>query len=212
MTEAELNRLADALQGTFPARTDAPLALTLLRALAHGAPVSVDDLARRAGRPAADIDRRLSRWPNVERDRDGGVVAFAGLSLRPTTHALHVDDRALYTWCAWDTLFLPELLGATADVHSTCPATGRRVTLTVTPEAVLDVMPREAVVSIVMPQSTDAIRSSFCCDVMFFASPSAGHAWLSSLTDGALLTIEEAHALGRLTNERCFKAREDAPA
>ena len=43
---------------------------------------------------------------------------------------------------------------------------------------------------------------------MFFASPTAGHAWLTSRAQGALLTIEDAYELGRLTNERCFKRRE----
>jgi alkylmercury lyase len=186
------------------------LALALLRALAEGAPVSVDELGHWAARSVADVGRRLSGWPSIERDRDGGVVAFAGLGLRPTPHALHVGDRALFTWCAWDALFLPALLGATARVRSTCPATGPAHQSDVGPQVVLDVTPREAIVSIVVPESTDDIRSTFCCNVMFFASPSAGHAWLTSRTDGALLTIEDAHALGRMTNERCFMPGEDS--
>jgi alkylmercury lyase len=184
------------------------VALALLRGLAEGAPVSVDELARRAGRSVADVDRRLSGWPNVERDEDGRVVAFAGLSLRPTPHVLKFGDRVLYTWCAWDALFLPELLGATAGVSSTCPATRRRISLTVTPDSIAEVTPCEAVVSIVVLESTDDIRSTFCCNVMFFASASAGRTWLASRAQGALLTMEDAYELGRLTNERCFKPGE----
>jgi hypothetical protein len=86
MTHAELTRVADALECTFPARTDAPLALALLRAMSDGAPVSPHALAERAGRPVAEVEHCLVRWPNVERDPDGRVVAFAGLSLRPTPH------------------------------------------------------------------------------------------------------------------------------
>jgi len=36
-------------------------------------------------------------------------------------HALQFDGRTLYAWCAWDTLFLPELLGRPARVTSTDP-------------------------------------------------------------------------------------------
>jgi alkylmercury lyase len=89
----------------------------------------------------------------------------------------------------------------------TCPATGRRVSLTVTPYSVVAVTSRQAVVSIVVPESTDDIRSTFCCDVMFFVSPSAGRTWLAAEAQGALLTIEEAYEFGRVTNERCFKPR-----
>ncbi len=57
---------------------------------------------------------RLECWPNVERDQQGRVVGFSGLTLRPTAHSLRVGDRQLYAWCAWDTLFLPALLDETA--------------------------------------------------------------------------------------------------
>ena len=42
----------------------------------------------------------------------------------------------MHTWCAWDTLFLPALLGETAEVRSTCPVTGSVVELVVAPDAV----------------------------------------------------------------------------
>jgi hypothetical protein len=41
----------------------------------------------------------------------------------------------LYAWCAWDTLFIPELLGRTARVESSCLET-KKVRLSVAPPLV----------------------------------------------------------------------------
>jgi len=89
-----LDTLAESLAGTFPGCEDAPLALALLRELAAGEPVVASTLGERAGTV-------LVRWPNVNYDDDGRVVAFSGLSLAPTTHRFTVEGRQLYTWCAW---------------------------------------------------------------------------------------------------------------
>ena len=81
-----LDAFARALQSTFPARDDAPVALALLRLLSDGRPVGAAALARAADRTEAEVVGRLSSWPNVERDRTGHIVAFSGLTLRPTAH------------------------------------------------------------------------------------------------------------------------------
>src|SRR5439155_14324278 len=59
------------------------------------------------------------------------MIGFWGLSIGPMPHRLIVNRQSLYAWCAWDTLFLPELLGVTAEIESRCPTTGRPITLTV---------------------------------------------------------------------------------
>jgi len=59
------------------------------------------------------------------------VTGFWGLSLHETTHCLEVSGKTLYGWCAWDTLFIPELLGSTARIISICPVTGKEIQLTV---------------------------------------------------------------------------------
>lgn len=102
-----LEALARSLAGTFPGCDDAPPARALLRELARGKPISAAALAASTDRAEHDVTDTLARWPNVRRDDHGRVVAFGGLSLRPTEHRFEVGGRRLYTWCAWDTLFLP---------------------------------------------------------------------------------------------------------
>jgi alkylmercury lyase len=166
-----LEALAESLAGTFPGSDDGPLARALLRELTEGEPVWPAALAAAAGRDEHDVTAALAIWPNVRRDEQGRVEAFGGLSLRPTKHRFEVGGRRVYTWCAWDTLFLPALLDDHAQVQSTCPMTGTEMRLTVAPERVLATHPEDIRVSFPAPglTSTEDIVESFCCHVHFLA-------------------------------------------
>jgi alkylmercury lyase len=149
-----LEALAESLAGTFPGSDDGPLARALLRELTQGEPVSTAALAASTGRGEHDVTATLARWPNVRRDQQGRVEAFGGLSLRPTKHRFGVGGRRLYTWCAWDTLFLPALLDREAQVESTCPLTATEMRLTVAPDRVLATHPEDIWVSLPAPGQT----------------------------------------------------------
>jgi alkylmercury lyase len=192
-----LATLAESLVGTLPACENAPLALTLVRELAEGEPVDASALL-------GDGSAALARWPNVEYDDDGRVVAFSGLSLTPTAHRFTVARRQLYTWCAWDALFLPAMLGRTADVRSRCPITGADVRLSVEPDGVRGAEPAALRVSFppARTTSTSDITGSFCCHVHFLAGPQAGEQWLRQHPGGSVLALDDAYELGRIAT-RC---------
>lgn len=189
---------AEALRGTFPGSEDAPLALALLRLLADGAPVTTAALAEATGRRPGDVAAQVERWPNVARDEDGAVVGFSGLTLRPTAHAFEVGGRPLHTWCAWDTLFLPAMLGTTAHVRSTCAVTKAAVELVVAPDGIELARPGRLYVSFPPLAATDTadIIGSFCCHVHFLAGDDAARAWQDAHADGEVLDLQAAFALG----------------
>jgi alkylmercury lyase len=64
-------------------------------------------------------------------------------------HKFIVNGNELRTWCAWDTLFMAQVLGMTASVISECPVSHKTVSLTVGPDKVENYNPKEMVVSIV---------------------------------------------------------------
>ncbi len=191
--------VAQVLRDAFPAADDAPLALTLLRLLAEGQPVELSSLARAAGRDQDAVHAQVEEWPNVERDDDGAVVGFSGLTLRATDHHFDVGGQALHTWCAWDTLFLPALLGMTANVRSTCPVSGATAELVVTPSAVVKSKPEDVQVSFPTLATTDAshITNSFCCHVRFIVGAEAAASWEADNAGGQTFDLAEAFALGQ---------------
>src|SRR5579871_2238058 len=91
--------------GRFPWSELAP---HVIRLLAAGEPVSMEQIASAAGVPRAEVDAMLSGPPGTDWDERGRLVGF-GLTQRPTAHRFTVAGRQLYTWCAMDALFFPML-------------------------------------------------------------------------------------------------------
>ena len=103
--------------------------LGLYRLVAQGAPVTIGNLATAFSMDSNAVRNILgSVEPSrLQYDEAGGIIAFAGLSQAPTHHRFLFEDRELYTWCAFDTLFLPQLLGGEARVSSACPVTNAKI-------------------------------------------------------------------------------------
>ena len=173
---------------------DAPLASMLLGLLARGRPVTTAALADALARAPEDVARRLRGWPNIERNADDAVIGFSGLTLRPTDHSFYVEGQRLHTWCAWDALFLPALLGSTARVRSTCPVTGAGVELVVAPDAIELAQPQDLYISFPSAATTDAadLTGSFCCHVHFLAGADAARSWQDAHPEGAVLDLAAA--------------------
>ncbi len=142
------DRAAAMMETVPPFGDDAKrLSIELYRQLARGEPVSQESLAEALGVPTREItalleDEQLKGW--VFYDDDQHVIGFRGLAIREMPHRFEVEGRTLYTWCAIDSLFIPDLLGKPAKVESRDPHTGTAITLTVTPDGVESVEPAAA--------------------------------------------------------------------
>ena len=119
------------------------------RSLAKGDPVSPEQVKRIAkdiGVDQTEADGFLRRMS--ERDASDSIVGVMGLSLNDHPHQFTVDGVALRTWCAGDTLFLPAMLGRTADVESASPLTGELIRLTVSPDGIVTTDPAGLALSV----------------------------------------------------------------
>jgi len=189
-------RLTAAFNGGGAASARPWLWRPLLHLLAHGEPVTVQQLAAATGRTGDEVRHALAANPDTEYDETGRVVG-SGLTLRPTPHHFEVDGRTLYTWCALDTLVFPAVLGQPARVTSPCHANGTPVRVTVEPDKVTHVEPATAVVSLVTPDAPASIRTAFCDQVHFFATPDAATDWLGQHPGATVLPVADAYELGR---------------
>lgn len=212
MEIARLDR--DSLLNVFPTEfldltvEDQRVSLQLYRLLAEGQPVSRERLSRAVNLSIHTTDTILRRWPAVYEDDLGRIVGYWGLGLPEMDHRFEVGGQRLYTWCAWDSLFIPQILQTTARVESTCPATGCNIRLTVTPRGVEHLAPAEVVMSFVVPDRSklrqDVIQH-FCHYVYFFSSAKVGEQWVTKHPSTVLLSIEEAFELGRKKNATQYR-------
>ena len=142
-----IDALALGIVSAFPAldRFEQRLSLELYRLLAAGHPVVRPVLADRLQAPVEIVDRILDHWPGVFSDSERRIVGYWGLSVATayaSPHTLTIDSQTLSAWCAWDTLFLPHLLGKPAQVESKSPGLASVVKLIVTPTRVDGVEPK----------------------------------------------------------------------
>lgn len=188
--------------------TSSRIALAIYRLLARQDRATPSEIAGRAGVKPDDVAARLDEWPAVYRDEEGAVIGFWGLTGREMGHRIAIDGRDRFAWCAWDTLFLPELVGATAEVTSVTPVDGREIRLRITPRDLEVVAPRNArlFVSFRLPGEDDwqdDVVASFCHHVFFVLEEEADR-WRAANPDSLLLDLESAFRAGRLKNRLQF--------
>jgi alkylmercury lyase len=211
MNALSLDQIAHAVVSAFPnlSEQEQRVALALYRLLANGESVNAEQISGASDVPREAVAEMLPKWPGVQRSADGAVTGFWGLTLSKTKHLFRVDGRELHTWCAWDTLFLPALLGAAADVESVCPETSQRIRLTIDPSGVQSVEPKSVALSFLLPTKAEIERSvteTFCCHVQFFASSEAAGQWVSRHPRTFVLPLEMAWQVGMRRNTTQFRA------
>lgn len=101
--------------------------------LSTGAPVPLETAARLVGQAAEAVAAEvtdLERRQRIRTDESNFIVAVAGLSVVPTTHALTLASGMRWAWCAYDALGITGSLGSGA-ILSSCRATGEPLKLEV---------------------------------------------------------------------------------
>lgn len=91
----------------------------------------------------------------------------------------------------------PPFLGLIVQVESPCSGTDNLVQVRLSTIAVEEVVPAEAVVSIVTPDGALGVRQGFCNDVHFFRSAQAAAPWCEQRPSAQLLSVSDAYLLGK---------------
>jgi alkylmercury lyase len=188
-------------------------AVTLYRELAKGQAVDAAQLAKALGVSAAegrDLLARDSIKAFTYADDQGRVLGFGGLAVPQMQHRFEVEGRTLWTWCAWDSLFIAEILGKPARVSSPDPENGEVIRLVVSPDRIESAEPKDAVVSFLLPNANDFqtsaanVMANFCHFVFFFTSRASGERWTAKHPGTLLYSLDEAFALAKRLNAKNF--------
>ena len=205
----DLDHVATSIVAAFPTLDllEQRLSFELYRLLAEGGPVPRETLAQRLTVPVTVVTRILERWPGAFYDSQRRVVGYWGLSIsvaHASPHQLTVGGRKLSAWCAWDTLFLPQILGQSAEIESTSPRSRSVVRLIVSPDRVEFVDPITTHVSFLLPDAKGAhedVVTAFCRFVHFFPSRQAAESWATDHAEIFVLSVHEAYTVARLKNK-----------
>lgn len=125
---------------------------TMIRVISEDGVVTPERFAKWMGIEPSAAGKALGELSaaGMQTDESGNVIG-AALTTRETPHRMRFAGRELYAWCALDALFIPGLLGETADVESTCPSSGDAIRLTVSPHRIEACEPPEPWLSVFLP-------------------------------------------------------------
>jgi alkylmercury lyase len=194
--------------------TEQHVGIVLLQELAKGEAVTCARLAQALGTPfgaTESLVKDSALRPFIHKDEGDRIIGFWGLSVVPTPHQIRVSGRRLWTWCTQDSLFMPELLGETAEVESRDPESNQLIRLTVSPDRVEAAEPSGIAVSMGRPDTWDQssaarIMATACHFIFFFASRASGERWQAKHAEPetVLLSLDEAHDFGKRSNAYLF--------
>ena len=211
-----LNDLVEALLPAFPSlnEEEQKVSVQVHRLPAQGQPITHQDVAENLQISVERIDSMLNNWWGIHFDEHNRIVAYWGLSLEPTQHRFEVNGQILYTWCAWDTLFLPEILQKSVRVMSHCRFTNSSISLILSPNSVEKVSPKDTCISFLTPETVkvkESVVNHFCHYVNFFESPDIALVWTKKHPGIFLLSVDDAYALGRNINAAQYPDILDKP-
>jgi len=176
---------------------DLRVTVKTIQALAEGNPVSPDRLAELW---EMDIDQvriilnQALAAGRVELDDQGNL--FGGiLSLNPTPHRISIGGKELYAWCAYDAIYIPGVVGKSAEITSEDPNTGGLINIFITPSGVARIHPEGTVISVVGPEADmrGGANSSRCSQMRFFESRDSADRWVQGHSGISVLSVEDGY-------------------
>ena len=180
------------------------VSIAIYRLLAGGRPVTLERISSTTNLSQQAVQEIMKPWPGVYYDESGCIVGYWGLALAKMHHSFEVNSEALYTWCAWDGLFIPAILKSTARITSACPVTGEEIRLTVAPDRFEKSSSSNIFMSFITPERSELRENvilSFCHYVYFFTSTQTARKWSSEHQGTFILSLDEAFNLGQEKNK-----------
>jgi len=165
------------------------LFIKVQKELLNGAPVSIEDVAKLLKSSIEETNSIVDQFG--EKNENGKVVAFAGISVIPTPHSFKVNGKQLYTWCAADALIFPSWLNICAEIESADPISKELVKLVVDKKRIAFIQPETAYVSWVSNIDTNDIRNTMCKRIHFFVSEKTANEWLKKNPNANILPAED---------------------
>lgn len=178
----------------------------LYQKLALGRSVSIKTIANELNKPIQDIQDHLKQMSYIEFNAASKISAYRGVTLNQTQHYVFHNNSKIYTWCAFDTLFLADLLAKPVSISSNCPTCFKAIDFKVTDHDLTSFKDTDIVMSFIIPSKVDIcedLQNTFCSKVYFFCNEQCGSEWVDlspairffNFADSLIIAQERNHEL-----------------
>lgn len=180
---------------------DLRITVKTIQALAEGSPLSPDRLAELW---EMDIDQvgiilnQALAAGRIELNDQGNLVGGI-LSLNLTPHRISIDGKVLYAWCAYDAIYIPGVVGKSAQITSEDPNTDGLIDIFITPSGLARIHPEGTVISVVGPEEDmrGGANSPRCSKMHFFESRDSADEWFQDPSGISFLSVEEVYEIAK---------------
>jgi alkylmercury lyase len=164
-------------------------------ALLAGTTPRFTEIADAASRDAIDVAPAIA-WLHRRGalERDGArLIGAHGLTHRATPHSFSRGDRTIHTWCAFDAVGIPVVLGATTRVTTTCPTCSAPISIDVENGR----LPERPALRLWLPaRGRENLLADFCAHANLFCNRDHLTVWQDSNgeSDGEVASLHEVPA------------------
>jgi alkylmercury lyase len=180
----------------------------LYQKLSLGRPVSIESIADEFHKSIQEIQVLLKQMAYVEYSATGEISAYRGVTLNQTRHYLFHNNFKIYTWCAFDTLFLADLLVEPVSIASNCPTCGKRIAFDVNDRNITSSKESDTVMSFIIPDKVDYcenLQNAFCCKVHFFCNQQCGSEWVNLSHEISFFDLAESLVIAQERNRQFLR-------
>jgi len=180
----------------------------LYQKLALGNSVPIETIANELQIPIQDIQVHLKQMAYVEYSATGEISAYRGVTLNQTKHCIFHNNVKIYTWCAFDTLFLADLLVEPVSISSNCPVCGKAIACKVTDRNLTSSKDSDTVMSFIIPNKVDYcedLQNAFCCKVHFFCNEKCGSEWINLSPEVDFFDLSESLVIAQERNRQFLR-------
>jgi len=205
MPQQKLSNAIEYLQDLLPqaTRSEKRLRKALYLLLANAKPVSINELAAYLNIDIPQLKQELANQSYVEYDAQENIIAFRGLTLKTTQHQVDIAQANFFTWCAFDALFVADLVNKQTQIKTLCPCCNTDLSLMINPSSVQQ-QNQSIVMSFVIAnpqQYQQELQQSFCCKVHFFCDLECGNQWTSDKPNLQLFYLDDALKIAKSRNQ-----------
>ena len=177
----------------------------LYQKLALGRPVTIEKIANELQKSIQDIQDHLRQMVYVEYNEVREISAYRGVTLNQSNHYVFHNNSIIYTWCAFDTLFLSALLAEPVSISSICPTCGKTIAFTVADQSSACLKDADIIMSFVIPNKrhySEDLQNAFCCSVHFFCNQQCGSDWENLSDEITFFNLTESLVIARERNRQ----------
>ena len=179
------------------------LANIIYQTLALGESVSMAMIMKKLNISTVEAKILVNSLDEIEKDQQSNITGFRGLSLTRGEFNIQVNNRQLFCWCAFDTLFVADLLSTPCKVIAQCGQSQQALSFTIDRNEIIYGHCESIFMSLALPSKEcyqSNLQACFCHYVKFFKSKKLAQTWAQEYSDICILPLQQAFELAKQRN------------